>query len=123
MDAGKLDEQNTTQGELQQRRSLALARHERENERKALLGTLIAAEREADHLRGWIARQELHREAETHGELGRMLRWASGELAALETVTEPGQLAELLRKQNLFPEVDGLSDPLGDPPPLRPWGR
>ncbi len=123
MDADKLDEQGAAQRELQQRRSLALARHERESERKALLGTLMAAEREAGHLRGWIARQELHLKAETHGELGRMLQWASGELAALETVTEPAQIAEVLRKQNLFPEVDGLSDPLGDPPPLRPWGR
>lgn len=123
MDADKLDEQNTAQRELQQRRSLALARQERENERKALLGTLMAAESEAGHLRNWIARQELHLKTETHGELGRMLRWASGELAALETISEPGQLAGLLRKQNLFPEVDGLSDPLGDPPPHRPWGR
>lgn len=123
MDADKLDEQNAAQSKLQQRRSLALARLERENERKALLGTLMAAESEAGHLRNWIARQELHLKAKTHGELGRLLQWASGELAALETITEPGQLAELLRRQNLFPEADGLSDPLGDPPPLRPWGR
>jgi len=123
MDADKFDELNAAPRELQQRRSLALARHERENERKTFLGSLMEAERQADHLRTWIARQELHLNAEAHGELSRMLQWVYGELAALETMTQPSQLAELLRQQSLFPEVDGLADPLGDPPPLRPWGR
>lgn len=40
MDAGKINELNADQSELQQRRSLALARQQRESERKALLGTL-----------------------------------------------------------------------------------
>lgn len=123
MDADESHELNTTQSELQQRRDLALARHRREGERKALLGTLVESERQADHLRAWIARQELQLKPEANGELSRMLRWASDELRALDMVSEPVQLAATLRRKDLFPEVDKLTDPLGDPPPLRPWGR
>ena len=123
MDANKIDELNATQRELQHRRSLALARHERESERKSLLDKLMEAERRAGHLRTWIASQELRLEGEAHGELNRMLQWAGDELAALETMAEPSRLITLLRNQNLFPAADELADSLGDPPPLRPWGR
>lgn len=111
------------QDELHHRRKLALARHEREHERNELLQTLLEAERRASQLRAWIASRELHLKPETDSELHRMVRWASRELATLETMMEPQRLTELLGQRNLFPEVDKLSDPLGDPPPRRPWGR
>jgi hypothetical protein len=123
MDADKINELNADQNELQHRRSLALARQERETERKVLLGTLMETERQTDHLRAWIARRALQFKPEASGELSRMLRWASDELAALDRASEPVHLATTLRRQDLFPEVDKLIDPLGDPPPRQPWGR
>lgn len=123
MDMNKLNEPNTGASELQRRRSRAQARHDRENERKTLLCALIAADRQARHLRSWIADRKLHLDAKGDGELDRMLQWAGNELVTLETMAEPAYLAETLRRAKLFPEVDDLADPLGDPPPLRPWGR
>jgi hypothetical protein len=123
MDADKINALNADQNELQQRRNNALARQQRESERKAILCTLVESERQADHLRAWIARQELQLKPEANGELSRMLRWANDELRALDLVSEPVQLAATLRRKDLFPEVDKLTDPLGDPPPRQPWGR
>ncbi|MGE0237455.1 MAG: hypothetical protein AB7F74_00445 [Parvibaculaceae bacterium] len=123
MDVHKIDELNAAAKELEHRRALASARQERESGRKALLDALMEADRQADHLRSWIAGQETHHAPETPGEVSRMLRWAGDELAVLETMTAPAQIAEVLRRQNLFPDVDTLADPQGDPPPLRPWGR
>jgi hypothetical protein len=111
VDANKPDEANAGPKEPQQRRSFA--RHERESERKSLLGALVEVERQAGHLRTWIASHELFM-AEGDGELSRMLQWARGELAALEKATEPAPLAEVLRRRNLLPEVDELLNPPGD---------
>jgi hypothetical protein len=123
MDASKIDELNTTAGELQRRRDLAHARKRRESERKTLLGMLLDAHRQAMHLRLWIDHHGPRFKAEDHGEVIRMLQWAGEELAALEAMAEPKWLTATLRQQNLFPDIGELADPLGDPPPLRPWGR
>jgi hypothetical protein len=40
----------------------------------------------------------------------------------MERFLLPAELTELLETRDLFPEVDELADPLGEPPPLRPWG-
>ena len=53
----------------------------------------------------------------------RLLDWAKANLSDMEQFLVPAQLTQLLHTQNLFPEVDELADPLGDPPPRRLWGR
>ncbi len=108
------------QDDLRQRRELAKARYSREAERNALLDTLINTANQAERLRGWIATQAKSRQP---AEMSRMLDWARAELAALEAVAAPARLAALLRQRDLFPEVDRLVDPLGEPPSQRPWGR
>jgi hypothetical protein len=119
--------------ELARRRALAAARLTRENERTELLRKLVRMEREAEQLRGWIAQRQAdqlrgwtaHRQAEvsTSPEIQRMLDWAKAELAGLEAFLDPLKLSQLLIARNLFPEVDELVDPLGEPPPRSQWGR
>jgi hypothetical protein len=107
--------------ELARRRALAAARQTREAERTSLLRRLIRMERQADQLSGWIAQCET--DVETTPEIQRMVDWAKVELGGLEEFLDPSNLSQLLHTRNLFPEVDDLVDPLGDPPPRRPLGR
>jgi hypothetical protein len=113
--------------ELGRRRGLAMARGERESQRKVLLGKLIRTEHRADQLRRWIAGQQSRIAAMPDADLAwmltRMLEWARAELAELEAIVDPVQLAETLRERDLFPKVDRLADPLSEPPPQLPWGR
>jgi hypothetical protein len=109
--------------QLSLRRKTAAARRDREAERNLLLRKLIRTGRQAELLRSWITDYERLGSAKASPELGRMLRWARGQLAALEGFLDPLELSRLLRTRNLFPEADDLVDPLGDPPPQRPWGR
>ena len=50
-----------------------------------------------------------------------MIDWARDRLVALEAFLDPIKLADELRARNLFPEVDELDNPLGDPPPEWRW--
>jgi hypothetical protein len=53
----------------------------------------------------------------------RLLHWAKEQLNTLETIIDPLRVAEDLRSSKLFPSVDDLHDPFGDPPPPKyPWG-
>jgi hypothetical protein len=107
--------------ELARRRALAASRLTRDNERTELLRKLVRMEREAEQLRCWIA----HRQAELSAspEVPRMVDWAKAELAGLEAFLDPLKLSQLLITRNLFPEVDELVDPLGEPPTRDQWGR
>lgn len=108
--------------ELAHRRRLAAARQSRNTEREALLQKLIQTERNALELRGWLARWEMNGEAASP-EIRRLIKWAKEALLDMERFLVPTELTKLLETRDLFPDVDDLADPLGDPPPLRPWGR
>jgi hypothetical protein len=107
--------------ELARRRALAASRLTRDNERTELLRKLVRMEREAEQLRCWIAHQQA--EVSASPEIPRMVDWAKAELAGLEAFLDPPKLSQLLIARNLFPEVDELVDPLGEPPPRDQWGR
>jgi hypothetical protein len=107
--------------ELARRRTLAAARRTREAERTSLLRKLVRMERQVDQLSGWVARREA--DVETSPEIQRMVDWVKAELVGLEEFLDPSKLSRLLHTRNLFPEVDDLVDPLGEPPPRRPLGR
>ena len=109
--------------ELERRRRLASLRKTREFERKKLLARLLRAEIRAVQLRRWIAKIAGDGEISENSDLGRLLGWSRAELVSLESSIHPSSIAEALRQSNLFPEPDELHDPLGDPPPHRPWGR
>jgi hypothetical protein len=107
--------------ELARRRGLAAARRTREAERTSLLRKLVRMERQAGQLSGWVAQREA--DVETSPEIQRMVDWVKVELVGLEEFLDPSKLSRLLHTRNLFPEVDDLVDPLGEPPPRRPLGR
>ena len=107
--------------ELARRRALAAARRTREAERTSLVRKLVRMERQVDQLSGWVAQREA--DVETSPEIQRMVDWVKAELAGLEEFLDPSKLSRLLHTRNLFPEVDDLVDPLGEPPPRRPLGR
>jgi hypothetical protein len=107
--------------ELARRRGLAAARRTRETERTLLLRKLVRMERQADQLRGWIAQRKA--DVGASSEMQRMVDWVKAELVGLEEFLDPSKLSRLLHTRNLFPEVDDLVDPLGEPPPRHPWGR
>jgi 16S rRNA C967 or C1407 C5-methylase (RsmB/RsmF family) len=107
--------------QLGRRREMAIARKTREAERTSLLQKLVRTERQATQLREWIAQRKV--DDAPPSEVQRMVEWAQARLSAIEEFLNPLALSRQLHTRNLFPEVDDLVDPLGEPPPLRPWGR
>jgi hypothetical protein len=108
--------------ELAHRRRLAAARKSREIERASLLQKLIETQQKALELRKWIAQWETKEQASSP-DVQRLIKWAKATLSDTENFLLPTELTKLLEVRGLFPEVDDLADPLGEPPPLRPWGR
>jgi hypothetical protein len=101
------------------RRGLAKKRKEREEQRIAYLRELVQLQREAADIKGWLASLPEGAVAESSSELGRMLLWAKERLCYLEARTTVKAAAAQLEGKSLFPEVDELHDPLGDPPEPR----
>jgi hypothetical protein len=108
--------------DLAHRRRLAAARQSREIERASLLQKLIETQQKALELRKWITQWETKEQASSP-EVQRLIKWAKATLSDSENFLLPTELTKLLEVRGLFPEVDDLTDPLGEPPPLRPWGR
>jgi hypothetical protein len=108
--------------ELAHRRRLTTARQSRATERSALLEEIIQTEQRALELREWLVRQETRGENPLP-EIRPLIQWAKAALADMQRFLAPSELTKLLQARDLFPEIDDLADPLGDPPPLRPWGR
>ena len=100
--------------ELAHRRRLAAARQSRNAEREALLQKLIETERKALELRGLVAQWETKGAASP--EIRRLIKWAKETLSDMERFLLPTELTKLLETRDLFPDVDDLADPLGDPP-------
>jgi hypothetical protein len=109
--------------ELERRRVLSRLRKTREFERKRLLARVLRAQQRTGQLRQWITKFVGSEEISENSDLGRFVSWTRAELLNLENSMRPSSIAEALRPSNLFPEHDELHDPLGDPPPQRPWGR
>jgi len=109
------------QNELERRRGLSKARRERESQRKRLIHKIIRTEREVAQLREWISTYGKGVTSTNDADLIRMVDWAQERLAALQENLNPFNLSEQLRTRKLFPEVDELDDPLGEPPPERQW--
>lgn len=110
-------------GRLAERRRLSRARHRREGEREALLERFTRKTARADALRRLVGTYDGPGKAGVRPELCPMLDWAKAELNGLEDDLRPEQLGDLLRERGLFPVIDTLADPLGEPPARRSWGR
>jgi predicted metal-dependent hydrolase len=107
--------------ELERRLSLAKARRQREGDRKALLRKIMRTETTAARLRRWVTELTDKISNCPDPDLNRMLEWTGRQLAELEAITDPANIAADLRARKLFPAIDELHDPLGDPPPERRW--
>ena len=105
--------------ELERRRGLAKERRDRESERNRLLNRLIRTKRQVAELMDWLATYEHALNYDSDAALKRMIEWVRARLAALEASLEPANLVEELGARNLFPKIDELHDPLGDPPAER----
>jgi hypothetical protein len=107
--------------ELGRRQGLAKKREEREEKRTAYLRELVQLRREVAGIKSWLASLPEGVAADSSTELGRMLLWAKERLGELEARTTVEAAAIKLEGKSLFPEVDELHDPLGDPPEPRYW--
>jgi hypothetical protein len=113
------EERERQRQEMARRRALARERLEREEKRKAYLGSIIDLHEETGRLRQWLAETEL--KSETHRNVSRLVAWAKDRLAALEATVDPGHIDQELESRKLFPEVDELHDPEGEPPEPQRW--
>jgi hypothetical protein len=78
---------------------------------------------EIEMLRRWMARDQLEGGDAVAGNVRRMATWIQARLTTLEESIAVDNVDRLLASRNLFPEVDDLIDPLGEPPeePQYPW--
>ena len=109
-------EEQRQREELARRHHLAKKRKEREEARIAHLRRLVEFQREAAGIRSWLASLPSNIVADQSTNLGRMLLWAKNRLDDLERRTTVDAASAELDGMALFPEVDELHDPLGDPP-------
>jgi len=109
--------------ELGRRQQLAAARRQRESERLALLAQLVDAQRRADELKRWISVYTRPADDNSHPQLRTMVEWAASQLNDLERILSPERISVTLQERELFPEVDPLNDPKGEPPRYRIWGH
>lgn len=112
----KREEDERQWAELSRRRDLAKKRKLREETRVAYLRELVELQREAADIRTWLATVPDTIEDGQATELTRMIHWARARLAFLEKETTINAAAARFEGKALFPEVDELHDPLGDPP-------
>lgn len=103
---------------LQRRRFLALRRKEREERRLDLLNACLSDYERAARIREWA--EWVSPAIEDDPEIARLVDWAKGNAAQLETKSSAAMSQMGLKE--LFPAVDDLHDPLGEPAPKHPWG-
>lgn len=109
--------------ELGRRQQMAAARRQRESERLAMLGQLVDAQRRSDELKRWISAYTRPADGDAHPELRRMVGWVAAQIDDLERFLGPESVCATLQECALFPDVDPLDDPKGEPPGHRIWGH
>jgi len=77
---------------------------------------IARTQREIEMLRRWIERDQINGGDAVTGNVGRMAAWVQARLMALEESIAVDNVDRLLASRNLFPEIDDLIDPLGEPP-------
>jgi hypothetical protein len=107
--------------ELARRWELVKKRKDREEHRIAHLQELMRLRREALDIKSWLASLPEGIMTDSSTELSRMLLWAKERLDNLEAKTTIEAMTVQLEGKSLFPEVDELHDPLGDPSEPRYW--
>ena len=101
--------------ELSRRRDLARQRKEREDKRLSYVRSVMDMSDEADRLRRWLDRPEVKRGA-AGTDYASLVAWVKQRISNLDDTLDPSHIDGDLRAKKLFPEVDDLGDPLGEPP-------
>lgn len=101
--------------DLARRQSLADQRRKREKARGQLLNDIIDKSAEADTIRHWLSSLDLT-SIEKDVEFSRFITWTQYKLATLDIAVSRHRIGEVVKSQELFPTVDNLHDPLGEPP-------
>ncbi|QPC91904.1 hypothetical protein [Mesorhizobium sp. INR15] len=109
--------------ELGRRQQMAAARRQRESERLAFFARVVEAQRRAGELRDWISAYARSASDNAHSELQRMVGWAEAQLKELDHFLDAERISSTLRERGLFPEVDPIHDPLGEPLRHHIWGH
>lgn len=104
---------------LEHRRDLARRRADREARRQGFLDQLFEGQQESRRLATILENAAALRA--THPELDRMLEWAESRQRSLAETMLPNVVAAALQRSDLFPEMDSLFDPEGDPPAGYSW--
>lgn len=100
--------------ENQRRWALAEQRAEREKGRLRFVHELCGFQAEADKLRAWLGHVEL-RDADGSPRFARVIAWTRERLAFVEQQSDADLVEAALSETSLFPDVDDLEDPLGEP--------
>jgi hypothetical protein len=119
------EERERQSAELSRRRDLARKRKERELQRLNYWRKIARTQREIELLREWLEQDRIEPNGASADNVQRMMKWAQARLAALKESIAVKNVDTYLSSKSLFPEVDDLIDPLGDPPeePRYPWQR
>jgi hypothetical protein len=110
------EEWNRQWQERARRRELARKRAEREEKRASYLNSIINVHNEIRCLRQWSADIEAVSRSSAPSGLAQLINWTRQRLVRLETVIDPLHIDQDLKEKGLFPEIDELHDPDGDPP-------
>ena len=110
------EERERQWNELCRRRDLARKRNERERQRLAYWRRIARTQREIEMLRRWIEHDSVNDSHNSADNVDRMMRWTQARLAMLEESISVENVDRILASKKLFPEIDDLIDPLGDPP-------
>ena len=102
--------------EQARRRELARQRAEREEKRVQYLNSVLDVHEEIVRLRQWLSQAQPASCTEPDSDFCRMVDWAEQRLATLETTADAANIDRDLKSKELFPAVDELRDPAGEPP-------
>ena len=106
-----MEEQQRT--ELARRRDLAKKRQERSKKRLDYLQIVVSMHDEVARIRHVLT---LLPSAVSTGDVERFAGWIQNHLADIEAKLTVTGLQSEIQSQQLFPEIDALEDPLGEPP-------
>lgn len=110
------DERERQHRELARRRDLAEKRAAREDKRVAYLTSILDLHDEIERLRRWVDLARGMPDGGASSSLARMIAWTTRRLETLEIAVAPESIEEHLHEEALFPIVDDLYDPEGEPP-------
>ena len=82
----------------------------------------MAKTTEASEIRKWLGTIDPDAIADDDGDFCQAHQMDKGRLATLENAVFGPRVAEAVREQQLFPNIDALHDPLGEPPRAYHYG-